>query len=97
MPVTLNVYFTNVIDTESYCFQTKREAITIVQGLTKNRLTGFDWNDEGEYKYLLFREVVQCSVDEAKNAPLYTLIEDVVPSIEGGEFSSVSKARLSDI
>lgn len=92
--ITLNVYFTHVIDTEDHSFATKREAIEIAKSLTQNKVTGFDWNDEEDYKYLLFREIVQCEVEEAdmQSTPLYMLVEDIEPSIEGGEFSTVRKA-----
>jgi hypothetical protein len=55
-------------------------------------VSGFDWSDEGEYKWLSFTEYVLVEIEEDGH-PLYTHLEGVEPTIKGAEFSHVGRLK----
>lgn len=87
----IKVVFNSCIDNDDYQFASKKEAIAIAQSLTTNRVGSFDWNDEGEYKWLSFKEYVLIEIEE-NGSPLYTYLEGIEPTIKGAEFSHVCRA-----
>jgi hypothetical protein len=93
----LRVSFSQSIDNDDHQFSNKNEAIEIVKKMTSGNCGAFDWNvssegkeDPNPYLYLCFSEYVYIEV-ELDGSPLYTLIDEVKPVIEGGVYSSVKK------
>lgn len=88
----LRVSFSACIDNDDYEFSTKEEAIAIAQDLTNNSSGNYDYIDEGEYKYMVFKEYSYTTVED-NGEPLYILIEDVEPLIADADFSSVKRLK----